>query len=83
MQIKAYTTAGCFYCDQLKELFRRSEVEYEIVEVGFRYSREKFRVDYPNAVGFPWVIIDGEEVGGLVETAKIFLQKGIVSSKKK
>lgn len=82
MKIEAYTTAGCFYCDQLKELFRRAEVEYEAIEVGFRYTKEKFRVDHPTAVGFPHVVIDGEPVGGLVETAKIFLQKGLVSSRK-
>ena len=83
MEIKAYTSPGCFYCDQLKELFKRAEVDYEAVEVGREYTREKFQADYPKATGFPYVIIDGEPVGGLVETAKVFLQKGLVSSKKK
>jgi len=82
MKIEAYTTAGCFYCDQLKELFRRAEVEYTAIEVGPRYSKEQFRAENPTAVGYPHVVIDGEPVGGLVETAKIFLQKGLVASRK-
>ena len=82
MQIKAYTAPGCFYCDQLKELSRRAEVEYELVEVGREYTREEFQADYPNATGFPYVLIDGEKVGAVVEVAKLFLQKGLVSSKK-
>jgi len=51
--------------------------------VGLRYSKEQFKAENPTAVGYPHVVIDGEPVGGLVETAKIFLQKGLVSSKKK
>jgi len=83
MEIIAYTSPGCFYCDQLKELFRRADVEYTAIEVGLRYSKEQFKAENPTAVGYPHVVIDGEPVGGLVETAKIFLQKGLVSSKKK
>lgn len=83
MQIKAYTSPGCFYCVQLKELFKRAGVDYEMTEIGVEYTREQFQADYPKATGFPYVIIDGEPVGGLVDTAKIFLQKGLVSSKKK
>ena len=33
MKIVAYTTQGCFYCDQLKELFKRANLEYESVPV--------------------------------------------------
>jgi len=83
MEIKAYTSPGCFYCDQLKELFKRAEVDYEAIVVGGDYTQEQFKQGFPDATGFPYVIIDGERVGGLVETAKLFLQKGIVSSRKK
>ena len=32
--------------------------------------------------GFPVVIIDDELIGGLIETAKLFLKKGLVTSSK-
>ena len=32
---------------------------------------------------FPYVIIDGEVIGGLVETAKFLVEKNLVSSNKK
>ena len=83
MDIKVYSTPGCFYCEQLKELFRRASVDYEEIEVGFKYSQEKFHHDFPNAPGYPWVVIDGEEIGGLTDVAKMFLQKGLVSAPKK
>ena len=86
MEIKAFTTRGCKYCGHLKELFDRADVTYEEVVVSERetdYNMEVFKQQYPEVIGFPHVIIDGESVGGLVEVAKLFLEKGLVSSKKK
>lgn len=83
MKIVAYTTPGCFYCDQLKELFKRAEVEYEAIVVESDEERQKFRKDFPRAGGYPYVLVDDKHVGGLVETAKLFLEKGLVSSSKK
>ena len=79
MKIKIYSTPGCFYCTKLKELFERAN----ITDYGEQIctSGEEVRVDYPEAGSFPYVIIDGEEVGGLVETARLFVETGIVSSK--
>ena len=34
MNIKIYSTPTCFYCEQMKELCRRAEVEYELIDVG-------------------------------------------------
>ena len=42
-----------------------------------------FTAQFPDAKGFPYVLIDNEPVGGLVEAAKLFLDKGLVSTKKK
>jgi glutaredoxin len=86
MDIKAYTTRGCKYCTHLKELFDRANVSYDEVIVSDRegdFSMDIFRNEYPKVVGFPFVIIDGEHIGGLVEVAKLFLEKGLVSAKKK
>ena len=83
MEIKTYTSPGCFYCDQLKELFKRAELESEYITIDSPEKTEKFRAEFPAVRGFPFVIIDGEHIGGLVETAKLLLEKGLVSSKKK
>ena len=81
MNIKIYSTPGCFYCVKLKELFERANIsDYEEQVCS---SGEEVRVDYPEANSFPYVIIDGEAVGGLVETAKLLVEKGLVSSNKK
>ena len=78
MDIKIYTTPGCFYCEQMKELCKRAEVEYESEEI----ESEVLNARYPNAKSYPYVIIDGEEIGGIVEAAKYFIKKGLVSARK-
>lgn len=81
MKIKIYSTAGCFYCTKLKELFERANItDYEEQVCT---SGDEVRVDYPEAKSFPYVIIDGEVIGGLVETAKFLVEKNLVSSNKK
>ena len=78
MDIKIYTTQGCFYCDQMKELCKRAKVDYQAIEV----SQDKLLEMFPNASGYPLVEIDGKEIGGLIETAKFFLKEGLVSANK-
>lgn len=81
MKIKIYSTHGCFYCNKLKELLERANITDYDEQVCT--SGEEIRVDYPEAKSFPYVIIDGEVIGGLVETAKFFIEKNLVSSNKK
>ena len=82
MEILIYTTSGCFYCDQAKQLCERANVDYQTKEVGVDIPREDFTKLYPHVTGYPYVIIDGKEIGGLVETAKFFLKEGLVSVNK-
>jgi glutaredoxin 3 len=82
MKIVIYTKPGCGYCSQIKELMRRAELEYEEINVNTPELREEFYQAYPDVKSYPYVIIDQEPVGGLVETAKLFVEKGLVSSRK-
>ena len=82
MEIKIYTTEGCFYCEKIKEFCAMENVEYTSYLVGTDIKPKEFLKKYPFAQGYPYVIIDGEVIGGLVETARLFLKKGLVSSGK-
>ena len=78
MDILIHTSDGCFYCDQMKELCDRAGVEYRTSNT----PQEELMRMFPNARGYPYVIIDGEEIGGLIEAAKFFLAEGLVSVNK-
>lgn len=80
--ITFYSTDGCFYCDQMKLLMERASLDYNEIKVT-KDESDAFLKKYPKAVGYPYVIIDGKEIGGLVETAKVLLKEGLISAKEK
>ena len=85
MDIIIYTNEGCIWCARTKELMARANVEYTEVkwaDLGIE-SQLALKSKYGKQLGgFPVVIIDDEFIGGLVETAKLFLKKGLVTSSK-
>ena len=81
--VTAYTLEGCVHCMHLHELLERSKIPQEritYVDVGKDISKEDFIKNFPEATGYPHVIIDGKPIGGLVETAKYLVKKKMVST---
>lgn len=82
MEIIVYSSPGCFYCDQFRLLMERGSLEYVEHKIETQDEQRKFREMYPDAIGYPYVIIDGSTIGGLVDAAKFLVQKGLISAKK-
>jgi glutaredoxin len=83
MDIKVYTLPNCSACAHLRELMSRSNQSYTQIEVGTDITMETFKQEYSDVNMLPYVIIDGERIGGLVEVARKFLKEGLVTSPKK
>ena len=83
MDIKIYTNSGCVWCARTKELMARANLEYTetLWDSMSPIEQRELQNKYPNVHAFPVVIIDDEFIGGLVDTAKLFLKKGLVSSR--
>jgi len=82
MEILIYKISGCGYCQKIEELMARANVEYQSFVVGKDITRDEFKKQYPSATAYPYTIIDGVPIGGLVETVKFFVEKGLVKSNK-
>jgi glutaredoxin len=83
MEIVAYTLSGCNHCTSLKELFRRAQTDYTEVMVKRDMLLEDFQKEYPGITHFPYVVIDKEPIGGLVDVVKRFVAKGLVTSSRR
>ena len=84
-KVTAYTLQGCVHCTHLHELLDRCSIANDritYVDVGKDISKEDFVSQFPEAGGYPHVIINGKTIGGLVETAKYLIEKKLVSSNK-
>ena len=83
MNITIYTNEGCIWCTRTKELMARANVEYSEVNWSKLSIDEQLEIKQKysdNIRAFPVVVIDDEFVGGLIEVAKLFLKKGLVTS---
>lgn len=83
MKIVIYSIPGCKYCVHAKALMERASLEYTMYTVGKDLTKDALVKKYPLAQGFPYIVIDEEPIGGLTQTAKYLLDKGLVSSDKK
>ena len=85
MDIIIYTNEGCIWCTRTKELMARANVEYTEVkwnDLGIE-GQVRLKQEFGDQLSrFPVVIIDKKYIGGLIETAKLFLKEGLVKSSK-
>tara|TARA_B100000427_G_scaffold77882_1_gene63526 strand:- start:4051 stop:4287 length:237 start_codon:yes stop_codon:yes gene_type:complete len=74
-----YTMTDCKYCTLAKELMARAKVEYKEILVDRDITREQVKLDLnKEVVTFPQVVYNGDNLGGLVETARHFKSIGLV-----
>ena len=90
MNITLYTTKGCSSCAHAKKLCNRANVEFTEIEPGApnQIAKWEFQTQFPDVRGFPFIVIkepgkEDLEFIGVVPLAKFFLEKGLVSSKRK
>ena len=83
MKVHIYTTSGCGYCVKIKELMNRANVKYTETIIGSTMTREEFKSLYPNAGGYPFVLVDDQPIGGLIQTVKLFYEQGLISPNQK
>jgi glutaredoxin 3 len=62
--IVIYTKDNCPYCDQAKTLFRMRDQRFQEMKIGVDVTREEFIDTFPEVRTVPFIIIDGEQVGG-------------------
>jgi glutaredoxin len=84
MEIEIYTVPNCIWCsktEKLLEMANISEYKKHIVGEG-GITSEYIQRKFPTLGGYPIIIVDGKTIPGVIELAKLFIEKGLVSSKK-
>ena len=85
MKVELYTIPDCIWCTKSEQLLKMANItDYEKYVIGendvtFDWVRNKF----PFASGYPIIVVDNKVIPGIIELAKLFLEKGLIGSKKK
>ena len=62
--VVVYTKDNCSYCILAKQYLQIKGIHYEEVKLGTDITREEFMGIFPEVKTMPFIIIDGEKVGG-------------------
>ncbi len=62
--IVVYTKDNCSYCVMAKQYLQSKNLMYTEMKLGTDLSRDEFVSIFPEVKSMPFIIIDGEKVGG-------------------
>lgn len=62
--IEIYTKPSCTYCMQAKILLKGLGIEFTESRIGNHITRDEFIAKFPDARTVPYILIDGEAIGG-------------------
>lgn len=65
MNIVIYTKSGCPNCVTAKRLLDSKGIGYGEINLETDAERELFFINHPMARQFPYILIEGQRVGGL------------------
>lgn len=74
--ILVYTKDNCPYCDRAKNLLRSKGQTYTEMNIGRDITREEFVSTFPGVMTVPFIIIDGERVGGYNDLTEWYNSNG-------
>lgn len=62
--IVLYTKDNCSYCVMAKQYLQSKGLKYNEMKLGVDLTREEFVSLFPEVKTMPFIIVDGEKVGG-------------------
>lgn len=77
MNIVIYSKDNCNFCSRAKALVSAKGLTYQEMKIGEGgdIMREDFMALFPNVQTVPFIIIDGEEIGGFNALVEYFNNK--------
>ena len=70
-KVVIYTTPGCTYCADAKELLNKKGVKYEEIQVDKDANKLAEMMKLSNRRSVPQIFINNESIGGFYELSKL------------
>jgi len=71
MHVVIYTRPECKFCNNAKSLLNSKGIGFNEQRLGEDFTREFLKENYPNAMTYPVVVVDGFHIGGYEELKKL------------
>ena len=73
-----YSKDGCPYCDKVQEVLKLAGLNYVTYKLGKNFDREGFYSEFGEGATFPQVVLNGQKLGGCVDTVKFLKEKQLI-----
>ena len=77
MQITIYSKSNCPNCVAAKQLLNSKGLEYDERDIGIPVWLDQLDMTYPDVRQMPFIIINGQRVGGLAGLKAALKQVGL------
>lgn len=67
---------ACPFCTQAKLLCEQRGYQFEYLELGVDFERERVLEEFPEARTFPQIVVNGQKIGGYEQFTKYIEDTG-------
>ena len=78
MNFAVYTKDGCPYCDKVKQVLELTESRFVVYNLGQHFEKKEFYGEFGEGSTFPQVVVNGQKLGGCVDTIKYLKEQQII-----
>ncbi len=79
MNFAVYSKEGCPYCEKIKKVLDLTKTSYVVYNLGEHFDKKSFYDEFGQGSTFPQVTVDGEKLGGCVDSIKFLQEKKVIN----
>ena len=73
-----YSKDGCTHCEKIEEVLKLSGLNFVTYKLGKNFDEKGFVGEFGEGATFPQVVMNGEKLGGCVDTVKFLQEKQLI-----
>ena len=79
MNFAVYSKEGCPYCEKIKKVLDLTKTSYVVYNLGEHFDKKSFYDEFGEGSTFPQVIVDGQKLGGCIDSIKFLQEKKVIN----
>ena len=79
MNFAVYSKEGCPYCEKIKKVLDLTKTRYVVYNLGEHFDKKSFYDEFGEGSTFPQVIVDGQRIGGCIDSIKFLQEKKVIN----
>ena len=79
MNYAVYSKNGSPYCDKIKQVLTLTNLKYVVYNLGEHFDKKSFYEEFGEGSTFPQVVVDGQKLGGCIDSIKFLQEKKVIN----